>query len=295
MINKGDFKAFDCMWIILNPHSIKVINDEQVVNIREDLKQIRKDQNIVFYDHNLDKDEWLQRINTSYIHWKLYSKIFNDFRKELDKDIYYWEPISGTRKTRKIYDKWSVFLSFADNKVLKWYQQVQNLCGYYEAIFSWLRHKLDELDYIYNYFSNSPWKEYEINEGEINIVNIHELNIHYNIFIANILSVIEFLDLFIVIKKILEWEEKVIVRTNDRSQRLNDYEIVQDFFYKIKWERDYLLHKWTASIRFLKTESNEIVIKMWNEFLERKVQSNYWELQRILEYFFTEYISQITK
>jgi hypothetical protein len=60
----------------------------------------------------------------------------------------------------------------------------------------------------------------------------------------------------------------------------------------MKIERDFLLHKWNSSFRFLKDKKNNIHVKIWNDFVIEKIEKYYNDIEKNLALFYENYINK---
>ncbi len=214
-------------------------------------------------------------------------------------------------KTLKINKWWDKFINFSNEweKIFSFIDnQPHNLCWYINIISNELNKVLNELDisfeeivkimnFDFNRFDNKnlDWK------------SIHKLRIQYNMFIGNILSVYEYLDLFIVVEnlyfeKTVNWKDlnnnKIQLQVS-REQRLEPYFTKKNLknylklFKTYKEERDFLLHKWNINFRFLEDKHKNIFIKIKNTFLIKKIKEDYSNIEKLLNDFFQIYTNNL--
>jgi len=197
----------DSTWRMINAFSVEIIDKKEFDSVREKNNQNK----IKYIDLELYKKEWLEYIWYQYMNSVL-ANIFWNYKNKINDIVYYWKPNSDWSKTQKINIWWDKYIKFSDRDD----KQVHNLCWYINIV-SWEFNKnLNELDLLYKKITKI------INSDKcINILNdrknldwtfVHNLRVNYNIFIANIVSMFEYIDLFIVIEnlfyeKTIDWNE----------------------------------------------------------------------------------------
>ncbi len=288
---------FDSTWRMINAFSVHLINNDEFNNIRKE----RLWNKAKYIDCDTDKDEWLEYIGSMYRNTDLASS-FWDFKKKIDNSIYYWEKNIDWSKTQRINSWWWVFIKFCDKCNID--IQVHNLSWYVNIIYTELNKTLNELDYLYKEIVNiiNSDKYIFIEYNNLDSSFIHSLRAHYNMFIANIVSIYEYLDLFIVVEKIFynkNLKNNMVQLQVDRAQRLKPYFErngllnLFNLYKEYKTNRDFLLHKWNIDFRFLKDNSNNIIIKIKNKLLIDKVNIDYNNIKLIIEDFFNIYVENI--